>query len=245
MTAVISAIKRLGSWVGVDIQRIDHTLARARQRLLNHGEVDLVLDVGANRGQYGMALRRSGFRGRIVSFEPIPEAFEQLKKASASDPLWRVENCALGIAEEERTFHVSDNLASSSFFQVTDKSTDAHSGTRQVREISVQVRTLDSFASGDWDLSKAHLKIDTQGFELEVLKGGGRVLPRLFSIECELSLVPLYQDQPMFPEVCQFLYDQGYHATWIERGFNNQDYELLQVDAFFRNGLTTRSGQRS
>lgn len=234
MIGIASAIKRFGALAGVDIQRIDHTIERARRRLFKAGGVDLVLDVGANRGQYGVALRRSGYVGKIVSFEPIPEAFEVLRAQAAHDPLWRVERCALGGETGTRVFRVSENLVSSSFLSVTSESTDAFAGTEQIKEIQVDVRSLVELIGDELADHITHLKLDTQGSELEILKSAENVLPALFSIESELSLVPLYKDQPLLPEVTQFLYEHGYRATWIERGFQNKALELLQVDALFR-----------
>jgi len=233
---VLLSIKRLGAIGGVDLQRIENTLARARQRLFVSRGTDLVIDVGANRGQYASKIRNEGYRGRIISFEPIPEAFESLRQASKGDAKWDIRSCALGKTPGVMPFHVSENLFSSSLLDVTSQCTDVIASTRAVKSINVDVQTLDQ-AIGVDDLGKRiHLKVDTQGSELDVLLGAQHIFDQIDTIECELSLVSLYAGQPLFPVICQHLYSAGFVATWMERGFTSQNGEMLQIDALFRRG---------
>jgi FkbM family methyltransferase len=234
MSLLTSTIKRIGALGGIDFQRIENTLFRARQRLFASRGTDLVIDVGANRGQYALRIREEGYSGRIISFEPIPEAFESLVKASATDPNWVPRQFALGQASSTLPFHVSENLASSSLLDVTSTSIDAFAGTRTVRSIDVEVRTLDEAIKAGEFGKRTHLKMDTQGSELDVLLGASRVLDQIDTVECELSFVPLYGGQPLFFTVCEYLYSLGFCAVWVERGFRNKDGELLQADALFR-----------
>jgi len=219
--------------MGVDIQRTKFTLAAARQRLFETNRVDLVLDVGANRGQYIRLLRDSGYHGQIISFEPIPKVFEHLNATYGEDPKWRGRNCALGATTHRAHFKVSENTVSSSLLDVTDHATAALNATRIVDTIDVEVLSLDEAVGELLPQHRVHLKLDTQGSELNVIEGSGASLSHVNSIECELSFVELYQGQALIFTVMERLYSEGYRAISLSNGFRNQNEEVLQVDALF------------
>ncbi len=232
MSRVNDLIKRLGASFGVDVQRLDHTLQSARTNLFKRLRTNLVIDVGANRGQYFLALRRSGYAGRVISFEPLPTAYAELKHLTQKHRNWDVRCVALAEHSGKGTMHVSENLASSSLLAVTDESVRAAPTTRISSHITVPVSTLDAeleLDAGD----QIHLKLDTQGSELRVLLGALGTLPRVASIECELSLVSLYEGQPLLHEVFEYLYDNGFVACCLERGLKSTSGDLLQVDGLF------------
>ena len=97
----------------------DHLLRRAT--LMRKREIDLVLDVGANKGQFGLSLRNQiGYRGRIVSFEPLSEAFAELRRIAARDVAWSCHNLALGDETGSATINISANSHSSSLLPVSE-----------------------------------------------------------------------------------------------------------------------------
>jgi len=231
---ILSTTKRIFNRVGLDVQSLANTLSAARRRLLDDLKIDLVLDVGANAGWYATALRSQDYRGRIASFEPLKSPFTELHALSISDPRWTAHNVALGRHVGTMPMYVSENLFSSSLLKVTNASIAASNETRIAGTEDVQVRTLDHFVTElNVHESNVLLKLDTQGFELEVLQGGEAMIEHCSAIECELSLVELYEKQPMFYEVCRYLYEKGFVMIWMERGFRNGKHELLQVDALF------------
>ena len=112
--AVIARARNLLRGRGWDIIRwtgLQHPLGQ-RMRLLRHYGVTVVLDVGANEGQYGRELRLAGYKGRIVSFEPMAAPFAKLATAARSDPGWDVVQLALGEANAETEINVSRNSVS-------------------------------------------------------------------------------------------------------------------------------------
>src|SRR4051794_15879966 len=110
MVAAKSRVKTLLANRGWDVRRLPTAPAQKRRALMERHNVDLVIDVGANVGQYATRLRQAGYSGRIVSFEPLPDAFADLARAAADDPLWDVRNAALGSCEDEIEFHISEDL---------------------------------------------------------------------------------------------------------------------------------------
>lgn len=234
LNSLLAKAKELSRWIGLDIQYSSNTLQAARTRLLNEARINLVLDVGANAGWYAIDLRRQGYKGRIISFEPLKSPFAQLLVASGHDADWTVHNLALGSQSGEFPMNVAENCFSSSLLETAEASIQADAKTRTAGSEVVQLRRLDDVIDElDVGSSNILLKMDTQGFELEVLRGAEASLRRFAAIECELSLVELYERQPLFYEVSRHLYEGGFVMTWIERGFRNQRQQLLQVESLF------------
>ncbi len=214
-----------------------HALAR-RQHILEYYRIDTVLDVGANTGQWASELRNDlGYKHRIVSFEPLPRAFEALAKAASHDPLWEVHPFGLGNTSEELQINVAANSQSSSMLgmlpaHIKSAPTSGYIGTEQI-----QVKRLDSIfeticQAGD----SVYLKIDTQGYEEHVIDGAEGVLSRIDTIQVELSLVPLYDGELLIEDMCSKLRKKGYNLIALEEsGFSDPETgHLLQVDAIFR-----------
>lgn len=195
--------------------------ASRRARLLAEGGFGLVLDVGANAGQFGRELRQNGYRKTIVSFEPLSAAYARLEEAASGDPDWQCKQLALGETSGPRPLNVATNEgASSSFLPMADElGSSAPSVTYEGVE-TVEVTTLDELApdlfTGD---EPVWLKLDVQGYELRVLEGATRTLPRLDAVELELSLVELYKGQPLFDEVLRVLQDAGFRTADVSPEF--------------------------
>jgi FkbM family methyltransferase len=214
-----------------------HPAVRRQALLVRHG-VDLVLDVGAARGLYARELRQFGYRGAIASFEPLAAAFASLEQASAGDPAWSVHPFALGEETGASTIHVASNSDSSSLLPMATAHVTAAPHVGYVAEESVQVRRLDDVAPELLDeQTTAFLKIDTQGFEQKVLRGGEATLERCAGLQLELSFVPLYEGGLLADEVISYAYAKGFRIVAVEPGFADPRGELLQADAiFFRTG---------
>ena len=230
------ALRRLG----YDMRRYDPAVFPEAQqaRMLGSKGIDLVLDVGANAGQFGCRLRQLGYAGRIVSFEPLRAARERLEAASAGDARWKVaERAALGDRDGEIEIHVSANSESSSVLEMLDAHLRSAPESRYVGRERVPLRRLDRIAAPYLTAgSVTLLKIDTQGFEDRVIEGATEILPRVCGIQLELSLVPLYANQRLFPEMLERLSGLGFEPWAIWPAFlDPQSARLLQVDAtFFR-----------
>jgi FkbM family methyltransferase len=212
------------------------TWERRRERLLETLGTDLVLDVGANAGQYGIEIRRNGYAGRIVSFEPASETFARLRETSQSDPLWTARQIALGSESGAATLNLAGNDGkSSSFLDQRDVSFGTTATARYVGAETVEVSTLETV--GPEMASKQDrvlLKIDVQGLELEVLDGAGSFLERVQAIETELSLYPMYEDQPDWRELCDRIGELGFVFFAVDPGYSDpRSGRLVEMDGLF------------
>jgi FkbM family methyltransferase len=202
--------------------------------MLAQRDVDLVIDVGAADGGYGTALRSFGYAGDVVSFEPQAAAFARLEHTIAGDPRWTARRCALGPEAGEVTMNIASNSTSSSILPMLDSHIDAAPSVRYVGTETVRVSRLDDEVR---DVVAAHrrpfLKIDTQGFEREVLAGGGDTVAACVGLQLELSLVPLYDGGMLIDEAVAWAYGQGFQMVGLEQGYAAPTGEILQIDGVF------------
>lgn len=199
--------------------------------------VDVILDVGANAGQFAEGLRASGHAGHIVSFEPLSEAHASLSAKAKDDPLWSVvPRCAVGAAEGEATIHVAGNSYSSSLLPMLESHRSAAPESDYVDRETCPVVTLDRFIGRTFadPTTRFGLKMDTQGFEAEVLRGLGQRRDQVEVILCEMSLTPLYDGAPTMFELCQQLAELGYRCVALGPEFADPKTGLLlQVNGVF------------
>ena len=187
--------------------------AERLQAIFSKLQIDKVIDVGANEGQFYEFLRLEvGFTGQIVSFEPIPELAAQLRERSANDPSWTVHACALGAAAGERMLNVTQKTGFSSFYQPLARG-PRFCGNVVDRTIRVPVSTLDELFSDPTSLRHTYLKLDTQGFDLEVAKGGSVTLATIPALQTEVSFVALYDGMPDFQKSLSTFGQYGFHVS--------------------------------
>jgi FkbM family methyltransferase len=202
-----------------------------RIRLIRERGVTVVLDVGANAGQYAKRLRDDGYTGTIVSFEPLRDAYERLCAAAAADRSWHTSNFALGEAPGVATMNVSANSYSSSFLPLAEATVEAASDAAYIGTEDVTLTALDLL---DLPPGRTMLKADVQGFEPSVLRGARTLLQSIELVELELSLVPNYEGQELAPAVCSMLRADGFVPVAVEASFVHPETgEILQIDALF------------
>jgi FkbM family methyltransferase len=175
-----------------------HLLTEHVCDLLRRYRVDCVLDVGANKGQYAQILRRGGYEGQIVSFEPVPELFSELKSAAGGDPSWSVHQVALGRHDASIQMNVvvggmSSVLPPSSYgrshYQRFDKITAVDVPVRRLDSV------LDSVAPTPAE-ARLYVKFDTQGYDLEAFAGLGDRVKQVVALQSEVALLKIYEGMP-------------------------------------------------
>lgn len=225
-------IKSAFKTLGLNISRNGK---KSASPILYHN-IELLFDVGANVGQYAMLSREEGYKGKIVSFEPLPVAYELLLKKSKNDYSWTVhERCAVGSNPSEAEINISENSYSSSLLPMLQAHALAAPESVYIGKAKTKIISLDSiFNCYRKNNEKTFLKIDTQGFESEVLKGLSENLKNIFAVQLELSIVPLYDNQETYQYFFTFFENNGFVLWSLIPGFTNSiTGQMLQFDAIF------------
>ena len=229
-------IKRfLNAFTGFEITKYPTEMLSRRMALIKHHQIDVIIDVGANIGQYGGEMRSLGFKGQIISYEPMKEAFQKLKKIAAKDINWQVYNFSLGERDGETTLNVAKNSVSSSILENLPQLTESAPEARFIQKENIEIRKLDSvFEQLNLKGKNIYLKIDTQGYEEMVLLGSEKSLQFVSGIQIEMAFVPSYEGAMTFHEMKAKLKNMGFRLHALENGFyNKKTGEQLEVDGIF------------
>ncbi len=210
-------------------------LINNRIKLLKHFQIQSILDVGANTGQFAYYTRHTGYKNQIISFEPLTEAFIVLEKFAKHDKKWDIVNAAIGDMDGEIEINISENLQSSSILDMMPDHVKSAPESAYCGKEIVKIYRLDSIIDRYIvNKDQAFLKIDTQGFEKNVLLGAERSLKKLKGLQLELSTKELYKGETLFNEMIDFIIEKGFAIHSLEPGFyDKKSGQLLQVDAIF------------
>lgn len=201
--------------------------------LLKMYEADCVLDVGAHVGEFGTALRNAGYPGPIVSFEPVNDYFKRLEAVAAADPKWWVYRAALGRDAGDRPMNVMVGTGSS-FLPPNQYATRCWPEWHSAHIENVPMRRLSEMMDMFFPsigVSRPFLKLDTQGYDIEVFQGAGDRLCDLVGLQCELSLIPLYEGMPTIEDALSVFRAAGFDVTgFFPVAVENATARLLEVD---------------
>ncbi len=217
-----AGLEMMANW---RLQNLSYT--HRLQTLFEYFGITTVIDIGANAGQFRDQMRfEVGFSGPIYSFEPDPTLAAALMQRAKTDPKWTIFPVALGAASGMLTFNIMQNSVYNSFRTPNcEQLVHFENGNAVAQTMEVEVRTLDGMAESFPDLAHTYFKVDTQGFDLEVLKGGREVARQVPALQTEVSLKPLYLGGPSMEESV---------AAFSELGFSVADLFLVSTDGQHR-----------
>lgn len=197
-------------------------------------ELASVVDIGANVGQFSLLVRALHPAARIVAFEPLPEAAARYRQVFDGDGRVTLHEAAVSPEAGTATMHVSAAADSSSLLPISKRQSELFPGTEEVGTTDVAVGPLDQFVNVSEIQAPAMLKIDVQGFELEVLRGSVTLLPSFDHVYVEASFEALYEDQALFADVEVFLVSQGFEEVGRYNVAQTEDGAPIQADFLFR-----------
>jgi FkbM family methyltransferase len=231
-------IKKFFNIFGLEVYRLQPFSDPGSQILAGMKKVktNIILDIGANTGQFASEMRRKGYGGKIISFEPLINARKELIKRSFKDPNWIIhEKAAIGNENGLIEINVSKNSVSSSILNMLESHSTAENNSIYIGKEKTPIFTLDSIAEKYLDkFSNCFVKIDTQGYEWQVIEGASNILKKSKGVICELSLVSLYENQRLWIDIIQKLEKEGFILWSLIRGFTDKrDGRSLQVDGVF------------
>lgn len=206
------------------------------KHMLRRQEIDCVLDVGANVGQYGSELRQIGYTGTIISFEPDPDAFERLQIRASKDARWLTRNIGLGASEGTLTLNRMAISQFNSFHSPSIEDTKVFQEyNRIIDRVPVPVNRLDHI----WPelqkvarFSRVFLKMDTQGYDLEVFKGASAAWGQIRGLQSEAAVDRLYDGSPGFATSLDVYRTAGFALAGVFAVNPDQDI-VLEMDCYF------------
>lgn len=204
-------------------------LSRIRSEVLKNYQCDMILDVGANLGQWALRVRKNGFQGQIISYEPS-QVFKKLAENAKQDQLWTVKNVALADFVGTSPYFVASNEGLSSSM-LKPKEILNHDLAIDFRvEIEVPVTTLDS---EELESKNIYLKIDAQGSEYAVLNGAKKLIKDVMAVEFESSLVELYENEKNHYVISNYLMNCGFEPAQVVITHWDINLRTISIDAIF------------
>jgi len=231
------ALTRLSHKMGFDIRRwpAPNPYYERLAQILAAGSIRVVLDIGANEGQFAHELRSAGYDGRIVSIEPGAAAFATLSRVAADDPDWDTpEPIALGVRDGETELIVYNRSDMNSVLPINAVGQNTFPRLTEMERQTVSVRRLDAVFDSLVGEGKAAVKIDTQGSERDILAGAAGVLDRIPILQIEMGLVQLYEGAAAFEEILLQLLEAGFYLAMTSPvSFDKTTALPIEVDALF------------
>jgi FkbM family methyltransferase len=228
-------VKSLARAIGYDVRRTDSHFPKRPIDFIRSRNIELVVDIGANAGQYARRLRADGYAGWIVSAEPVSSAHAALAARAAGDARWKTMNLAFGEKEGFAEINVSEASVLSSIRRQLPAAAAFNSEARIIRHETVRVARLDEVFP-ELPKGRAFLKIDTQGYEEQVLTGASGCLSQFLGVQMELPIIHLYEGTWQFQEAIAYMYERGFEISNIAPvNYDRVDsVSLLEVDCVFR-----------
>lgn len=229
-------IRRALNAIGFDLVRTKNAhddLSKHLTNVLESRAIDCVFDVGANSGQYGLFLRSLGYRGHIVSFEPVGSVFEALKKTSGGDDKWHCHNYALGEKKEEKVINVYKSTVFSSFLTANAYSKDIWHSLEDVKPETVRVFRLDEVwdeVTGGLGCRNFMLKLDTQGYDKHAFEGARARLKEVSVLQTELSLIPVYDGMAQTYDVLKEFHSAGFLISGMYPINRDKSLAVIECD---------------
>ena len=234
--AVNQLVNRLGYVTFQKENLASFPLSKHLADLFDLYRIDCVFDVGGNEGSYGSLLReRVGYQGTILSVEPVPEHAERLRARAAGDRNWIVRQVALGAQPGELAMNVTRHGVFSSFLTPDNSRMSDFAGQNDVlRTEPVEVMTFEALLA--WaraagvTAGNVYLKLDTQGYDLEVLKGAGTALAAVRALQTEMSVQPIYRGMPDYRAALDYIESLGFVLSGIFPVTLDQRMRLIEYD---------------
>ena len=221
--------------INYDLVKIPYGDLGKRIEIIMRYNIKTIFDVGANIGEFAENMRDAGYKHNIISFEPRRQAFSELLQKSKNDSNWNCVNIALGKHNGTSIINIAGNNTSSSLLEMNQIHIDVKPHSKYIGKEEITVKKLDSVISDYIEPEEEiYLKIDTQGYEKQILDEAERSISNIRVIQLEMSLIELYKGGALIYEMVPFLESKSFFLSSIERGFHDKNSgRLLQVDGIF------------
>ncbi len=239
MNKLVHAARRQLRSFGYDVVRFPSriSLAGHLKDLFTSLSINCVIDVGAHFGEYGLVLREFGYTGQIISFEPVAQSYAVLERQCSRDGRWSAHQLALGSAEGYAAINVTRVTELCSFLPSTgyaDAFFRMYTPDNEVQSTeNVKIERLDNIFDkivGSLPDPNVYLKLDTQGWDLEVLKGADACLERVCALQSEVSVKPIYEGMPTYVEAISYMNSKGFELTGLFPVIRDLQNRVIEFD---------------
>ncbi len=231
-------LRPLALWLGYDLRTVrrSDSIDLCLKRYFSHHSPRLLIDVGAHVGEFGRLVRKCGYTGKIISFEPSSASFDKLQRAASSDTKWQTFNHALGSQQNRVTLRLNAGSNFNSLQPARSEMMDRFAGLKSSGHEDVAIERLDEVLDklGIDNNVPIFLKSDTQGHDLEVLKGAGRRLQQVQALLLEMSVQSIYEGAPSHWETGAFVQAAGFEAYSYSSVSRDTKGGLIEYDALFK-----------
>lgn len=225
-------IKELINSIGYEINRSDKCPSFNLLGLKNYN-ISSIIDIGANEGQFAKFIQKHFPLSDIYCFEPIPEAYHRLEKwADKMNSRIHIYNMAIGEENGTIDFYIHESHPTSSSIL---RATSLHPFGKSQNKITISIVSIDDFIQANKiNLKKDILvKMDVQGYERYVIKGGGHLLSEAVACKLEIIIFDYYEGQSNLLDIFNRMYELGYtYAGNFEQGYK-PDGKVFYIDVLF------------
>jgi FkbM family methyltransferase len=228
-------INILFSRFGFQVKRVDKSIAKEIEKWewIGKFSINTIIDVGANQGQFAEKILKVFPKGMLYCFEPLPDVFNQLRINFGDKKNVHLYNFGLGEKDEEVMIFNNEYSPSSSLLEMLDLHKKNFNFAVKTSPKTISIKRLDEFEA-ELTQKPILIKIDVQGYEMQVLRGGEKVIEEAEIIIIETTFQQLYKDQPLFNDIYEYFTKRGfYYAGNIEQLLSPIDKHILQADAIF------------
>lgn len=204
------------------------------RNFLHSASFSTIIDAGANKGQFSLAARAAQPNARIIAFEPLEKQAAVYERIFAKDTHTQLIHTALGAQQGTADIHIAKRADSSSLLPIGTMQTEVFPGTEEIACVRITVDRLDHALDVATLPHPVLLKIDVQGFELELLKGADKILEHIDGIYVELSFLPFYDSQPLADEVIEWLARRRFYLAGVYHLAYSKQGQAVQADMYFR-----------
>jgi len=202
-------------------------------KLLNNLDCNHIIDIGANKGQFSLAARYVFPKAHITSFEPLSKPADKFNQLFENDENIILHQSAIGPEKQTLPMHVSKKADSSSIFPIGKSQASTYPGTEESHIEKITIAPLSKFIRYDDLKPPVFVKIDVQGYELEVLKGCEKFLEFFTYIYVECSFIELYEGQALVDEVIEYLSDYSFKLNGVYNINYDEKGVAIQGDFLF------------
>mgnify|MGYP006085718475 CR=1 FL=1 len=228
-------LKSLIRFFGYEVikQKKSPTLDSHLHIILKKLDINYVIDVGANNGQFGMSLRRNGYKGNILSFEPSIDPFNKLQVVANCDLKWEVRNIGLSDKKETKKINIFEASDLNSIFEPSDFGTKRFKSRMKVLySETIELDTLDNVLGNlDLENKRIFLKMDTQGYDLNVFKGAKEYIEKILGLLSEIPLQHIYKNNDNYHDILKQYESHDFMISGIfPVSRNKEDETIIELD---------------